>query len=130
MADLLSIRQTTDNSGNAITAAYASANKKAKSGNGIAGRTRIINLAKTNMTQAELDAAIAYLQSGETSGTDDAHTVVGISCLTESGVFTPGTTDDVQVAVQGTGVLTVGSNFGVGSTGVTASLLADFAGQA
>lgn len=130
MADLLSIRQTTDNSGNAITAAYASANKKAKSGNGIAGRTRIINLAKTNMTQAELDAAIAYLQSGEVSGTDDAHTVVGISCLTESGVFTPGTTDDVQVAVQGTGVLTVGSNFGVGSTGVTASLLADFAGQA
>jgi len=130
MADLLSIRQTTDNSGNAITAAYAPANKKAKSGNGIAGRTRIINLAKTNMTQAELDAAIAYLQSGETSGTDDAHTVVGISCLTESGVFTPGTTDDVQVAIQGTGVLTVGSNFGVGSTGVTASLLADFAGQA
>jgi hypothetical protein len=130
MADLLSIRQTTDNAGAAITAAYAPANKKAKSGNGIAGRTRIINLAKSNMTQAELDAAIAYIQLGETSGTDDAHTVVGVSCLTESGVFTPGTTDDVQIAVQGTGVLTVGSNFGVGSTGVTASLLAEFAGQA
>jgi hypothetical protein len=130
MADLTSIRQTTDNSGNAITAAYAPANKKAKSGNGIAGRTRIINLAKSNMTQAELDAAIAYIQLGETSGTDDAHTVVGVSCLTESGVFTPGTTDDVQIAVQGTGVLTVGSNFGIGSTGVTASLLAEFAGQA
>ena len=128
MADLTSIRQTTDNSGNAIAAAYAPANKKAKSGQGIAGRTRIINLAKSNMTQAELDAAIAYLQLGETSGTDDAHTVVGISCLTESGVFTPGTTDDVQIAIQGTGVLTVGSNFGVGATGVTASLLADFAG--
>jgi len=128
MADLLSIRQTTDNAGAAITAAYAPANKKAKSGNGIAGRTRIINLAKSNMTQAELDAAIAYLQLGETSGTDDAHTVVGISCLTESGVFTPGTTDDVQIAIQGTGVLTVGSNFGIGATGVTASLLADFAG--
>jgi len=130
MADLLSIRQTTDNAGAAITAAYAPANKKAKSGNGIAGRTRIINLAKSNMTQAELDAAIAYIQLGETSGTDDAHTVVGVSCLTESGVFTPGTTDDVQIAVQGTGVLTVGANFGVGSTGVTASLLAEFAGQA
>ena len=130
MADLTSIRQTTDNAGAAITAAYAPANKKAKSGNGIAGRTRIINLAKSNMTQAELDAAIAYIQLGETSGTDDAHTVVGVSCLTESGVFTPGTTDDVQIAVQGTGVLTVGSNFGIGSTGVTASLLAEFAGQA
>jgi hypothetical protein len=128
MADLLSIRQTTDNSGNAIAAAYAPANKKAKSGQGIAGRTRIINLAKTNMTQAELDAAIAYLQLGETSGTQDAHTVVGVSCLTESGVFTPGTTDDVQIAIQGTGVLTVGADFGIGSTGVTASLLAEFAG--
>ena len=130
MADLLSIRQTTDNAGAAITAAYAPANKKAVAGQGIAGRTRIINLAKSNMTQAELDAAIAYIQLGETSGTDDAHTVVGVSCLTESGVFTPGTTDDVQIAVQGTGVLTVGSNFGVGSTGVTATLLAEFAGQA
>ena len=128
MADLLSIRQTTDNSGNAITAAYAPANKKAKSGNGIAGRTRIINLAKSNLTQAELDAAIAYIQLGETSGTQDAHTVVGVSCLTESGVFTPGTTDDVQIAIQGTGVLTVGADFGIGATGVTASLLADFAG--
>ena len=130
MADLLSIRQTTDNAGAAIAAAYAPANKKAKSGNGIAGRTRIINLAKSNITQAELDAAIAYIQLGETSGTQDAHTVVGVSCLTESGVFTPGTTDDVQIAVQGTGVLTVGADFGIGSTGVTASLLAEFAGQA
>ena len=128
MADLTSIRQTTDNSGNAITAAYAPANKKAVAGQGIAGRTRIINLAKSNMTQAELDAAILYLQSGEVAGTNDALTVVGVSCLTESGVFTPGTTDDVQIAVQGTGVLTVGSNFGVGATGVTASLIAEFAG--
>ena len=128
MADLLSIRQTTDNAGAAITAAYAPANKKAVAGQGIAGRTRIINLAKSSLTQAELDTAIAYLQLGEVAGTNDAHTVVGVSCLTESGVFTPGTTDAVQVAIQGTGVCTVGADFGVGSTGVTASLLAEFAG--
>ena len=128
MADLLSIRQTTDNAGASITAAYAPANKKAVAGQGIAGRTRIINLAKSNLTQAELDTAIAYLQLGEVAGTNDAHTVVGVSCLTESGVFTPGTTDAVQVAIQGTGVCTVGADFGVGSTGVTASLLAEFAG--
>ena len=128
MADLLSIRQTTDNAGAVITAAYAPANKKAVAGQGIAGRTRIINLAKSNLTQAELDAAIAYLQLGEVAGTNDAHTVVGVSCLTESGVFTPGTTDAVQVAIQGTGVCTMAADFGVGSTGVTASLLADFAG--
>jgi hypothetical protein len=101
-------------------------NAIAKAGNGLGGRTRIINLAKSNMTQAELDAAILYLSQGETSGTDDAHTVAGVSVLTESGVFTTGVTDAVQVAIQGTGVCTVGSNFGVGSTGITASLLAEF----
>jgi hypothetical protein len=129
MADISTVSQTYDNAGAAITASQPAANKKVKAGQGIAGRTRIINLAKSNMTQAELDAAILYLQTGETAGTDDAHTVVGVSCLTESGVFTSGTTDDVQIAVQGTGVLTVGSNFGVGSTGVTATLLAEFPGQ-
>jgi hypothetical protein len=128
MADITAVAQIYDNSGNEITAARIAANRKVKAGQGIAGRTRIINLAKSNMTQAELDAAILYLQTGEVAGTDDAHTVVGVSCLTESGVFTAGTTDDVQVAIQGTGVCTMGSNFGVGSTGVTASLLADFAG--
>jgi hypothetical protein len=101
-------------------------NAIAKAGNGLGPRTRIINLAKSNMTQAELDAAILYLQTGETSGTDDAHTIAGVSVLTESGVFTTGVTDAVQVAIQGTGVCTVGSNFGIGSTGVTASLIAEF----
>ena len=114
---------------NSVGTTKLSANYKTGTpSNGIAGRTRIINLAKSNMTQAELDAAIQYLQTGEVAGTNDAHTVVGISCLTESGVFTSGTTDAVQVAIQGTGVCTVGADFGVGSTGVTASLLAEFAG--
>ena len=98
----------------------------AKAGNGIGPRTRIINLAKTNMTQAELDAAILYLQTGGVAGTNDAHTVAGVSVLTESGVFTSGTTDAVQVAIQGTGVATMATDFGIGSTGITATLIADF----
>ena len=101
-------------------------NAKAKAGNGIGPRTRIINLAKTNMTQAELDAAILYLQTGGVAGANDAHTVAGVSVLTESGVFTSGTTDDVQVAIQGTGVATMAADFGIGSTGITATLIADF----
>ncbi len=128
MADLLTVAQTYDNAGAEITASRAAANKKAKAGQGIAGRTRIINLAKTNMTQAELDAALQYLQAGDVAGTNDAHTVVGVSCLTESGVFTSGTTDAVQVAIQGTGAFTAAADFGIGSTGVTSSLLAEFAG--
>jgi len=98
----------------------------AKAGNGLGPRTRIINLAKTNMTQAELDAALTYLSRGDVAGTNDAHTIAGVACLTESGVFTPGTTDAVQVVIQGTGAFTAASDFGDGSTGVTSSLLADF----
>ena len=103
--------------------------KVVKNSNGLGNKTRIINLAKTNITQDELDAAIRYLQAGDVAGTNDAHTVAGVSCLTESGVFTPGTTDNVQVVIQGTGAFTAASNFGIGSTGVTSSLLADFDGS-
>ena len=127
MADLTSIAQTYSNAGAAITAAYLPANKLVKAGQGIAGRTRIINLANTNMTQAELDAAILFLTRGGVAGTNDAHTVVGVQPLTESGVFTAGTTDAVQVAIQGTGVCTVAADFG-GVTGVTSTLIAEFSG--
>ena len=106
--------------------ATLTSSKKVMAGSGNGPRTRVINLAKSNMTQAELDAAIQYLQAGDVAGTNDAHTVAGVSVLTESGVFTTGTTDDVQVIIQGTGAFTAASNFGIGSTGVTSSLLADY----
>jgi len=101
----------------------------AGSSNGLGPRTRIINLAKSNMTAAELNTALIYLAAGDVAGTNDAHSIAGVGCLTESGVFTSGTTDDVQVVIQGTGAFTAGSNFGTGSTGVTSSLLADFSEQ-
>ena len=106
--------------------AAVTSNAKAVAGNGVGPRTRIINLAKSNMTQTELDAALTYLAAGDVSGTNDAHTVAGLSVLTESGVFTSGTTDAVQVAIQGTGAATMASNFGTGSTGITATLVAEF----
>ena len=99
---------------------------KAGTSNGLGGRTRIINLAKTNITETELKAALTYLAAGDVAGTNDAHTIAGVAPLTESGVFTSGTTDNVQVAIQGTGVATAAANFGIGSTGVTMSVLADF----
>jgi hypothetical protein len=101
-------------------------NAKATAGNGLGPRTRIINLNKSNMTQAELDAALAYLAAGDVAGTNDAHSIAGVSVLTESGVFTTGVTDDVQVAIQGSGAFTAAANFGIGTTGVTSSLLANF----
>jgi len=102
------------------------ADKKVIGSNGLGPTTRIINLAKSNMTQAELDTAIQYLSAGDVKGTNDAHTIAGVACLTEAGVFTSGTTDDVQISLQGTGAFTAASNFGIGSTGVTSTLLADF----
>tara|TARA_B100000965_G_scaffold389263_1_gene394729 strand:+ start:31 stop:366 length:336 start_codon:yes stop_codon:yes gene_type:complete len=101
-------------------------NAKVIAGSGNGPRTRVVNLAKSNMTQAELDAAIIYLGNGDVAGTNDAHTVAGVSVLTEDGVFTSGTTDNVQVIIQGTGAFTAASNFGIGSTGITSSLLADY----
>ena len=127
MADISTVAQTYSNAGAAITASAPAANKKVKAGQGIAGRTRIINLAKSNMTQAELDAAVLFLQAGGVAGTNDAHTVVGVQPLTESGVFTTGVTDAVQVAIQGTGAFTAAADFG-GVSGVTSSLLAEFSG--
>ena len=106
--------------------ATLTSNKKVIAGSGNGPRTRVINLAKSNMTQAELAAAVQYLQAGDEAGTNDAHTVAGVSVHTESAVFTTGTTDDVQVIIQGTGAFTAGANFGIGSTGVTSSLLADY----
>ena len=110
--------------------ASLTSNAKAKAGNGTGPRTRIINLAKSNMTQAELDAAIRYLQAGDVAGTNDAHTVAGVSVLTENGVFTTGVTDAVQVAIQGTGVATMATDFGTGSTGITATLIAEYIDRA
>jgi hypothetical protein len=102
-------------------------NAKGTAGSGLGPRTRIINLAKTNMTQAELDAALIFIAQGGTAGTDDAHTVAGVSVLTENGVFTSGTTDAVQVAIQGTGAFTADANYGIGTTGVASTLIADIA---
>ena len=106
--------------------AEVTSNAVSKGGNGLGPRTRIITLAKTNMTQVELDAALTYLSAGDVAGTNDAHSIAGVSVLTESGVFTGGTTDAVQVAIQGTGAATMASNFGTGSTGITATLVAEF----
>ena len=134
MADLTNgsgVYQTYNNAGTGV--AELGDNKKAVSGQGIAGRTRIININKTNMTQAELEAVLEFITQGGVSGTQDAHTIVGVQPLTESGVFTSGTTDDVQIAIQGTGALTLEDNGGTdtedyGATGVTMTLIAEFSG--
>jgi len=107
--------------------ATVTSNAVVHAGNGLGPQTRIINLAKTNMTQAELDLAIQFMTAGGTKDVDDAHSVAGISVLTQAGVFTTGVTDAVQVAIQGTGAFTADANYGVAAdTGVASTLIATF----
>ena len=121
MADLTngsSVFQTYNNAGTGV--AELGDNKKDANGdtNGIAGLTRVIKLAKSSITDAEIQAALDYIQAGDVSGTNDANTVVGLDK----------NTNDAFVIVQGTGVMTAGANYGVGSTGVTMSIEATIPG--
>ena len=121
MADLSNgsgVFQTFNNSGTGV--AELGDNRLPANGdtNVIAGLTRVIKLAKSSITDAEIEAALVYIQAGDVSGTNDANTIVGLDK----------NTNDAFVVVQGTGVMTAGSNFGTGSTGVTMSIEATIPG--
>jgi hypothetical protein len=102
-----------------MSAGITAVNYAVKAGNGLGPRTRIISLANTDMTQAELNEMIQLLTAGGTKGVDDAVTVAGITA------FEAGVTDTVYVAVQGTGVLTPGATYR-GQANTTMALVADF----
>lgn len=76
----------------------------------------LVKLNKSNMTQAELDSAIQHMQT--------TCTIIGIGDDTTGG-FNTGASDNVHVLAEGP-VPTVGADYGVGSTGVTASIVAYF----
>lgn len=101
--------------------------------NGLPGRTLIIKLEDTNMTDAELKASIAYLTtaggSGNGSDTDgpDAGSIVGLT--TSTGSFVSGTSDDVTLAVNTTTAMAsadIKSGLEALAGVTTATVLADF----
>ena len=85
-------------------------------GQGLGPRTRILKLAKSSISDSEIQSVLDALAAGGVSGTDDAVTVAGL-------VKTHA--DYVHVAVQGSGTLTAGAGYR-GVTGVTMSVEADF----
>jgi hypothetical protein len=111
MADLSAVRQTSDNSGSAITAAYLSANNyKHVINQADVGRELIVKIAKTNMTDAEVGAYIAYITTSHGSaGAGDSAFVVAAVGTADGTAFESGVTDNVFLRVQGTGDLTVGT---------------------
>ena len=75
----------------------------------------LTKLAKSNLTQDELDKALAFIQL--------TATIVGVGDDTTGG-FNAGASDEVHVISEGIAPA-AGSNFG-GVTGVTASVVAHF----
>jgi len=76
----------------------------------------LTSLSKSNMTQDELDAAIQFIQK--------TATVIGVGDDTTGG-FNAGVSDVVYILSEGPAP-EAGSNFGEGTTGVTAAVVAYF----
>ena len=110
-----------------LTATDVAANFEKHNGFTSLGRTVIVTLAKTDITDADLKAAITYMTTVDGADGDleangsDAFTVVAMTAF-ESGV-----TDSVTLALQGTGTITkAGIEANDGTIGFTATIVADF----
>ena len=110
MADLSAVRQTSDNSGSAITTAYLPANNyKNVISTSDAGRELIVKVASSGtINDAELNAAISEItrSQGSSGSGDSAFTIAGVGTA-DGTAFVSGTTADVFLRCQGTGDLTV-----------------------
>ena len=106
MADLSNgsnVFQTYNNAGTGVAELGDNHAQNFKS-NGIAGKTVIVKLEDTNMTDAELNSAIQLMTRSGGDGAGalssnqvDAFTIVGME------TFETGVTDSIHVAIQGTG---------------------------
>ena len=112
MADLTAVYQTYNNAGSGIAASYLSANNYKNALNQAdVGRELIVKVsANAGMTDAELNAAIAYITTSHgSSGSGDSAFVVAAVGTATGAAFVAGTTQIVFLRCQGTGDLTVAS---------------------
>ena len=93
-----------------------------------AGRTLIISISKTDMTDAELNTIINYmtLSHGANGEGDSAFTVAGVGTA-DGAPFVSGSTGVVYLRLQGTGEYTVDSSNAHGVTGAATALVCVFA---
>jgi len=122
MANVTAVAQTYDNSGNAIALSQLGANNyKHAINQADVGRELIVKIAKTNMTDAQVSAYIAYITTSHGSaGAGDSAFVVAAVGTADGTAFEAGVTDVIYLRVQGTGDLTVGTiNALTGSPTVT-----------
>ena len=122
MADLSAFYQTYNNAGAGVAASYLPANNyKHAISTSDAGRTLILKLAGTNLTDANLLAVIGYITTshGVDGAGDSAFTVAGVGTA-DGTAFESGVTDTVYLKVQGTGDITVATaDMGIGGLTIT-----------
>ena len=125
MANVLARVETYSNAGVAV-ATYGANNYKHAIATSDAGRTIIVSLAGTNLTDANLSAVIDYLTTahGASGAGDSAFTVAGVGTV-DGTPFVSGTTDTVFLRIQGTGDFTAATaDMEIG--GLTVSTIAIF----
>jgi len=114
MADAYSKIETVNNAGTTVATFGANALKNVINQADV-GRELIVKIAKTNITDTELNAYIQYITTshGSAGSGDSAFVVaaVGVNSTDDAAGtgFVSGTTDVVFLRVQGTGDLTVAS---------------------
>ena len=94
--------------------------------NGTNGRTLVLKLAGTDLTNDDLNSVIGYLTTshGVDGAGDSAFTIAGIATATGA-AFVSGTTDTLFLLVQGTGDVTV-ATADMGVAGLTITVEAVF----
>lgn len=82
---------------------------------GFGPRTQIINMAKTDITKAEMQTASTFLQEA-------GYTIAGVA-----GMLADETADNVKIALQGGITYVADASDAIGVTGAATTVLADFA---
>ena len=108
MADVRSRIETIANDGTTTLATFGQNSLKHVINQADVGRELIVKIAKTNMTDTELNAYIQYITTSHGSaGSGDSAFVVAAVGTADGSAFESGVTDNVFLRVQGTGDLTV-----------------------
>jgi len=120
MADLSSLAQTVTNAGATASVLTSNYNKMSKS-TGLGGKIYVVKVAKTNMTDAEVNTIVKGIEAGNVNATDDAGTIVGMGTA-DGAAFSSGATDVLFLHIQTTGTITADGTNAYGVTGAVTTI--------
>ena len=120
MADISSLAQTVTNAGATASVLTSNYNKMSKS-SGLAGKIFVVKVAKTNMTDAEVNTIVKGIEAGNVNGTDDAGVIVGMGTA-DGSAFVSATTDVLFLHIQTTGTITADGTNAYAVTGAVTTI--------